>query len=176
MATCDNVVINKLLCFCTNRISVLPRSIINRIVAEHFCEEDISTAKDVLYSNVSVPPKQGRIRRQGADKTKNNIDDIYKVHGETDPDALPIFIARDRGKLPSIDFNHIDTSTLSRDITACKIINMTLTVVCNLSPIQCPDSVKKCPPWCRSYHQQYIHDTNASTPSVSCDDPLCHKL
>ena len=68
-------------------MSVLPRSIINRIVAEHFCE-DITTAKDVLYSNFSVPPKQRRIKRQGVDnKTKNNIDDIYKVLDETDPDV-----------------------------------------------------------------------------------------
>ena len=73
-------------------MSVLPRSIINRIVAENFCE-DITTAKDVLYSNVSVPPKQRRIKRQGVDKTKNNIDDIYKVLDETDPDVLPIFVA-----------------------------------------------------------------------------------
>ena len=120
MATCDNVVINELLCFCTNRMSVLPRSIVNRIVAENFCEEDITTAKDVLYSNVLVPPKQRRIKRQGADKIKNNIDDIYKVLDETDPDALPIFVARDLGKLPIIDFNHVDMSTMSRDITACK--------------------------------------------------------
>ena len=103
------VVINELLCFCTNRISVLPWSIINRIVAENFCDEDITTAKDVLYSNVSVPLKQRRIKRQGADKTKNNIDDIYKVLDETDPDALPTFVVRD----------HVDMSTLSRDITAC---------------------------------------------------------
>ena len=101
-------------------MSVLPRSIINRIDAEHFCEEDITTAKDTLYSNVSVPPKQRCIKQQGADKTKIDIDDIYKVLDETDPDALPIFIARDHGKLPSIDFNHVDMSTLSRDITACK--------------------------------------------------------
>ena len=146
-------------------MSVLPRSIINCIVAENFCEEDITTAKDVLYSNVSVPLKQERIKRQGADKTKNNIDDIYKVLDETDPDALPIFVARDHGKLPSIDFNHVDMSTLSRDITAVKLISKTLTLVCNLSPIQCPDSVKKCPPRCRSYHQQYIHNTNASIDS-----------
>ena len=101
-------------------MSVLPRSIVNRIVAENFCEEDITTAKDVLYSNVLVPPKQRRIKRQGADKTKNNIDDIYKVLDETDPDALPIFVARDLGKLPTIDFDHVAMSTMSRDITACK--------------------------------------------------------
>ena len=78
-------------------MSVLPRSILNRIVAENFSEEDITTAKDVLYSNVAVPPKQRRIKRQGDDKTKNNIDDIYKVLDGTDPDALPIFVACDRG-------------------------------------------------------------------------------
>ena len=76
---------------------------------KHFCEDDITTAKDVLYANASVPPKHRRIKRQGADKTKNNIDDIYKVLDETDPDALSIFVARDLGKLPSIiDFNHVD--------------------------------------------------------------------
>ena len=57
-----------------------------------------------------MPLKHRRIKRQGADKTKNNIDDILKVLDETDPNNLPIFI----------DFNHVDISTISRDITVCK--------------------------------------------------------
>ena len=92
---------------------VLPRSILNHIVTENVSDEDTTTAKDVLYSNVLVPPKQRRIKRQGADKTKNNIDDIYKVLDETDPNALPIFVARDLGKQPTIDFNRVDILTIS---------------------------------------------------------------
>ena len=80
-----------------------------------------------MYSNVSVPPKQRRIKRQGADKTKHNIDDIYKVLDETDPDALPIFVARDLGKQPTIDFNlkrnnprEVPVSLRSQFIHLCK--------------------------------------------------------
>ena len=64
--------------------------------------------------------KHRRIKRQGADKAKHNVDDISKILDEADPGAIPINVARDRGKLPTIDFNHVDMSTLSREITTCK--------------------------------------------------------
>ena len=58
------------------------------------------------------------IKRQGADKGIHNVDDISKVLDKVDPEAIPIYVARDIGKLPSI--NHVDMSTLPREITACK--------------------------------------------------------
>ena len=62
-----------------------------------------------------------RIKRQGTEKIKHNGGDISNVIDEIDPDALPIFVARDIGKMPNIDFNHVDISSLSCDITLCKI-------------------------------------------------------
>ena len=119
MVTEDVVVINELLCFYINRMDVLPQSILNRIILDNFNDEDILSAKDTLHSHVSTTLKHRRIKRQGADKAKHNVDDISKILDEVDPDAIPIYVARDHGKLPTIDFNHVDMSTLtlSREIT-----------------------------------------------------------
>jgi len=120
-ATGDNViVINELLCFYINRMDILPRSILLRIVLDNFTDTDINQAKDVLHSHISITLKNRRIKRQGSERAKNNIDDISKVLDEIDPNHIPIFVARDLGKLPNIDFNHVDVSSLSREITMCK--------------------------------------------------------
>ena len=99
-------------------MDVLPRSILNSIILDNFNDEDILSAKDT--SHVSTTLKHRRIKRQGADKAKHNVDDISKILDEVDPDAIPIYVARDLGKLPTIAFNHVDMSTLSREITTCK--------------------------------------------------------
>ena len=101
-------------------MEVLPRSILNRIILDNFNDEDILSAKDTLHSHVSTTLKHRRIKRQEADKAKHNVDDILKILDEVDPDAIPIYVAHDLGKLPTIDFNHVDMSTLSREITTCK--------------------------------------------------------
>ena len=119
MATDDVVIIEELLCFYINRMDVFPRSILNRIILDNFNDEDILSAKDTLHSHVSTTLKHRRIKRQGADKAKHNVDDISKILDEADPDAIPIYVARDLGKLPTIDFNHVDMSTLSHEITTC---------------------------------------------------------
>ena len=121
MAT-DNVVIidiNELLYFYINRMDVLPRSILNRTILDNFNDEDILSAKDTVHSHVSTTLKHRRIK-QGVDKAKHNVEDISKVLDEVDPDAIPIYVARDLGKLPTVDFNYVDMSTLSREITTCK--------------------------------------------------------
>ena len=98
MATDDVVVINELLCFYINRMDVLPRSILNRIILDNFNDEDILSAKDTLHSHVSTTLKHRRIKRQGADKAKHNVDDISKILDEVDPDAIPIYVTHDLGK------------------------------------------------------------------------------
>ena len=87
---------------------------------DNFNDKDILSAKDTLHSHVSTTLKHRRIKRQGADKAKHNVDDISKILDEADPDAIPIYVACDLSKLPTIDFNHVDMSTLSREITTCK--------------------------------------------------------
>ena len=82
---------------------------------DNFNDEDILSAKDTLHSHVSTTLKHRRIKRQGADKAKHNVDDISKILDEADPDAIPIYVACDLSKLPTIDFNHVDMSTRKRD-------------------------------------------------------------
>ena len=109
-ATGDNIVINELLCFYVNRMDVLPRYVLCRILLDNFTDTDITNAKDVLYSHISITLKNRRIKRQSSDKVKNNIDDISKVLEEIYPNHITNFVARDLGKLPNIYFNHADVS------------------------------------------------------------------
>ena len=158
MATDDVVVINELLCFYINQMDVLPRSILNRIILDNFNDEDILSAKDTLHSHVSTTLKRRRIKRQGADKAKHKVDDISKILDEVDPDAIPIYVARDLGTLPTIDFNHVDMSTLSREITTSKSkLYDTLNYLIKLLSIQCLNFLRKSPLLCHHCYLYFLH-------------------
>ena len=101
-------------------MNVLMRSILNSIVLDNFNDDDITNTKDALNSYISVTLNHRCIKRKWADKGEHNVDDISKVSDEVDSDAIPINVAGDLGELPSIDFNHVDTSTFSREITTCQ--------------------------------------------------------
>ena len=144
--------------FYINRMDVLPRSILNRIILDNFNDEDILSAKDTLHSHVSTTLKHRRIKRQGADKAKHNVDDISKILDEVDPDANPIYATRDLGTLPTIDFNHVDMSTLSREITTCKSkLYDTLNYLIKLLSIQCLNFLRKSPLLCRHCYRYFLH-------------------
>ena len=151
MATDDVVIIEELLCFYINRMDVLPRSILNRIILDNFNDEDILSAKDTLHSHVSTTLKHRRIKRQGADKAKHNVDDISKILDEADPDAILIYVARDLGKLPTIDFNHVDMSTRA------KANYMTLNYLIKLMSIQCLNFLCKSPLLCHHCYLYFLH-------------------
>ena len=55
MATVDNIVINEPLCFYITRMDVLPRSLLHWILLYNFTDTDVTSAKDVLHSHISVP-------------------------------------------------------------------------------------------------------------------------
>ena len=88
-ATDDNIIINELLWFYINRMDVFPRSVLHRIILENVTDTDITNAKDVLHSHISISLINRRIKRQGSDREKNNIDDISKVLDEIDPNHIP---------------------------------------------------------------------------------------
>ncbi|CAH4034220.1 unnamed protein product [Pieris brassicae] len=44
------------------------------------------------------------------------MEDILCVIKETDPELVPIFVARDLQRLPPVTFDHVDATRLLRDI------------------------------------------------------------
>ena len=101
-------------------MDVLPRTLLHRIVLDNFSDIDITNAKDVLHFHISVPLKTVESNAKVLTSRNTNVDDISKVLDEIDPNNIPIFVARDLAKLPSVDLNHVNVFSLSRDISMCK--------------------------------------------------------
>lgn len=65
-----------------------------------------------MFTSISSSKK----RRKGHGKALRDIDDIICLVKETDPEELPIFVARDLHKLPPVLFDHVDVTRLLKDM------------------------------------------------------------
>ncbi|PZC77472.1 hypothetical protein B5X24_HaOG203350, partial [Helicoverpa armigera] len=109
-----NVVINEVLAFICNKIDVMDEESISRICISAFSESEVKIAKDLLYDSISTTRRKITRKRDG--KTLREIDDIICLLKETDPEEIPIFVARDLQKLPPVLFDHVDVTRLLKDL------------------------------------------------------------
>lgn len=109
-----NVVINEVLAFICNKIDVMDEQSINRICISAFSESDILIAKNLLFSSISTTKQKKKRKNKG--KTVREIEDIVCLLKETDPEEIPVFVARDLQKLPPVLFDHVDVTRLLKDI------------------------------------------------------------
>lgn len=109
-----NVVINELLAFVNNKMSVMDDESIIRICVSAFSERDIVTVKDLLFD--SLPTKKRKIVRKKDSKSLKDIDDIICLLRDADSEDIPVFVARDLEKLPPVLFDHVDVTRLLKDI------------------------------------------------------------
>ncbi|KAF9415106.1 hypothetical protein HW555_007140 [Spodoptera exigua] len=110
-----NVVINEVLAFVHNKISVMDDESISRICTSAFSENEILTAKKLLFE--SLPTTKRKItRRKAGKKNGRDIDDIICLIRDTDSEDIPVFVARDLEKLPPVLFDHVDVTRLLKDI------------------------------------------------------------
>lgn len=113
-----NLVISEVLTFVKNKLDVMDEESLSRICVTAFTSEEILSAKKLLYDSI---PTVKRIKiRKGDRKTQRDIDDIITLLKQTDPDFLPVFVARDLQKLPPITFDHVDVTRLLKDILILK--------------------------------------------------------
>lgn len=112
-ASC-NVVINEALAFICNKLDVMDEQSIARICVSAFSESEILTAKNLLFESVSTTKPKKIRKRQG--KSLRDIDDIICLLKETDPEEIPIFVAKDLQKLPPVLFDHVDVTKLLKDL------------------------------------------------------------
>ncbi|XP_045454310.1 uncharacterized protein LOC123663686 [Melitaea cinxia] len=113
-----NIVINEVLSFVCNKIDVMDEDSICRICVSAFSPNEITTAKDLLFDSV-VPKSKKKIRKKEG-KTQREIEDIICLLKDTDPECIPIFVARDLQKLPPVSFDHVDVTSLLKDIVKIK--------------------------------------------------------
>ncbi|KPJ20361.1 hypothetical protein RR48_06100 [Papilio machaon] len=109
-----NVVINELLAFVNNKIAVMDDESIIKICTSSFSEEDIVVAKNLLFD--SLPKRRRKIIRKKSGKSLRDIDDIVCLLRDTDPEEIPVFVAKDLEKLPPVLFDHVDVTRLLKDI------------------------------------------------------------
>lgn len=109
-----NVVIDELLSYIQNKISVIDEDTLVRLCTSSFSSEDIEKSKTLLYE--SVPVEKAKIKRKNKGKEQRDLVDIINVFRSVEPDQFPIFVARDLEKLPPILFDHLDCTKLLKDL------------------------------------------------------------
>ncbi|XP_075977946.1 uncharacterized protein LOC142977751 [Anticarsia gemmatalis] len=110
-----NIVINEILAFVSNKIDVMNEESISQICVSAFSDEDIHSAKILLCESLPTE-KRKKIRKRDGKKIRE-IDDIICMLRESDPEILPVFVARDLHKLPPVLFDHVDVTRILKDLT-----------------------------------------------------------
>ena len=118
-------IINELLCFIVNKISILDNESIVKLCSEKYSEKDIEDAKELLFSMVHkdgdlttfVKRRAGKVSES---KSVKNLHDIYQLLQEKGAEDLPQFVALNLGNLPPITFNNIDVTVLLHEIENVK--------------------------------------------------------
>lgn len=113
-----NIVINELLSYIQNKVSVVDEETLVLVCTSTFTADDIKNAKSLLFD--AIPTDKRRILRKNKGKDGRDLGDILNLFKSTEPDLIPVFVAKDLDKLPPIMFDHLDCSKLLKDIATIK--------------------------------------------------------
>lgn len=113
-----NIVVNELLTFVMNKLDVMDEESLCNICVSSFSSEDIKKSKELLFQSIPIVKKKINRRKHG--KERRDIDDIIGLVKITDPDALPVFVARDLHRLPPVTFDSVDVTCLLKDLVMLK--------------------------------------------------------
>lgn len=84
-----------------------------------FSAEDIQNAKNLLFE--SVPTQLRKVTRKKDGKSERNLYDVISLFKQTDPELVPIFVARELWKLPAVTLDHIDVSRTLKELQLLQI-------------------------------------------------------
>ncbi|XP_050667431.1 uncharacterized protein LOC126967087 [Leptidea sinapis] len=114
---CNNchLVVDELLAYIQNKVSIANEVSLVQICASAFSREQIEIANSLLLEALPADLRTKTLRK-GKGKENRLLHDIISVFKVTDPDVLPVFVARDLEKLPPITFDHLDVSKLLKDL------------------------------------------------------------
>ncbi|XP_061717283.1 uncharacterized protein LOC133525071 [Cydia pomonella] len=108
-----NIVINEVLAFMQNKLEVMDNESLIRICKTGFSEEAIDEAKKLLFDAIS---NSGRLVSRRNNKAQRDLEDMLNLFANTDPENIPVFVAKDLHKLPPISFDHVDVTRLLKDL------------------------------------------------------------
>ena len=102
---------SELLCFITDKRSILPLDSLVKICVDFYDEDEIFSARDLLDPLLSTPlPK-----RKSADKLRATVEDTVKALLNSSVD-LPTFYAVSIARLPPVDAKHCDMSAVLMEL------------------------------------------------------------
>ena len=89
-----------------------------KITGEFYTDEEIGTAKDIVFTRLATGKRN--IRRKGTDKSFQNVEDILDVLHKVEPSKLPMFSAFYLYRLPPLEMNDIDVTSMYKDVKRLK--------------------------------------------------------
>ena len=107
-----NIVICEVLAFIQNKLDVMDEQSLVQICESAFSTTDIKLAKSLLFESLSKRPTTRK--REG--RTLRDLEDIICLFKETNPEEIPIFVAKRLEKLPPVTFDHVDVTALLKKI------------------------------------------------------------
>lgn len=148
-----NLVISEILCFIQNKIDTMDEVSLIQICKSSFTEEDIKKAKSLLFQ--AIPNSKKMTVRKNKGKNVRDLEDIIELFKVTDPDVVPIFVVRELQRIPAVSFDHVDVSTLLKNIlmlqSEVKFLKENFTTVTQVEEI------------CKKYHFQDTQPLEQST-------------
>lgn len=112
-STC-NIVIDELLAFVQNKISVIDDDSLIQILKSSFKSDEIKRSKSLLFE--SVPTEKRNITRKKVGKETRDLEDIISLFRGSNMDMRPVFVARDLEKLPPVTFDHVDVTKMLKEL------------------------------------------------------------
>ena len=104
-----HIYIDELLCFISNKIDTLDVQTIINLCTNFYSDELIDSSKKLCFKIFKDNENITLRKRQGRDKSINNIRDIISIFQTLGSD-IPKFVAADLSNLPPITVNSIDVS------------------------------------------------------------------
>ncbi|XP_064596696.1 uncharacterized protein LOC135463368 [Liolophura sinensis] len=114
-------IINELLCYLSDKLDVLPIDTLVKLCDDVYSDTEIQNAKDILYKCCGNLVTNKIRKRSGPNRKVNSLQDICKMLHELEPSDIPCFVARQLSKLPPVSTNHIDVSSLLRELAGVKL-------------------------------------------------------
>jgi hypothetical protein len=105
---------NAVLCYLVHKVDLIHQDLLVQITCEFYNDREIENAKELLYKTVASGVRC--IKRQGTKKRQQNIVDMLGILNKTSSDALPLFGVFDLTRLPPLDLNNVDITSMTQDI------------------------------------------------------------
>ena len=108
-------VVNNLLCYLQNKVDSSPFNVIVKITSDFYATEEIKEAKELLFKLITIPNFRKR-RCIGPNKDRDDVSDMLKMLLCADLSDMPIFLALDINRLPPINGDSLDMSSILHKI------------------------------------------------------------